>query len=114
MKVERCVNLGESSKIKKGKKVAEALPDLVPTHQVNPKKQDTNKVPEDPEFAEFREIHSHNQKDKIWDNDGIDGTVQKPVSNEDVGESNEESVMEKIAHKKDLSDLEVCSVTVIF
>jgi hypothetical protein len=74
---------------------------------VNPVKEDTNKIPEDPEFAEFREIHSHNQKDKIWDNDGIDGSVQKPISNEDASDAKEENLIETIAHKKDLSDLEV-------
>jgi hypothetical protein len=68
-------------------------------------KQDKNKTPEDPEFAEFREIHSHNQRDKIWDNDGIDGSVQKPIIN--ATDANEENLEEKISLKKDLSDLEV-------
>ena len=58
----------------------------------------------DPEFAEFLEIHSKRQKDKtIWDNDGIDGSAPKPVaSEEDEGDDEE-----KVAHKKELSDLEV-------
>ena len=80
---------------------------------MKPLKSDTNKTPEDPEFAEFREIHSHNQKDKIWDNDGIDGLVRKPGSKEDANDAVEENLVESNAHKKDLSDLEVCFVVAL-
>ncbi|XP_046463515.1 probable RNA-binding protein 19 isoform X3 [Daphnia pulex] len=113
IQVERCVNLGESSKMKKGKRAPEAIPAPLLTQKVNPVKEDTNKTPEDPEFAEFREIHSHNQKDKIWDNDGIDGSVQKPISSEDASDAKEENLIETIAHKKDLSDLEYLKSKVV-
>jgi hypothetical protein len=46
--------------MKTGKKKAlEAIPVQLLTQRVNPVKGDTNKTPVDPEFAEFREIHSH-------------------------------------------------------
>ncbi len=53
-KVEMC-NLGESSK---RKKAPEATPVPLLSQKVKPVKENTNKTPEDPEFAEFREIHS--------------------------------------------------------
>nr|CAH0113144.1 unnamed protein product [Daphnia galeata] len=113
IQVERCVNLGESSKIKKGKKVPEAIPAPLPIQKEKPAKQNTIKTPEDPEFAEFREIHSHNQKDKIWDNDGIDGSQPNPALNEDASDEKDENLVEKIAHKKDLSDLEYLKSKVV-
>lgn len=69
----------------------------------------TSNLPEDPEFAEFREIHAHGRKDNIWDNDGTDGSVTKPVPVQSGNDENEEGeATDKIAHKKELSDLEVC------
>ena len=58
---------------------------------------------DDPEFAEFLEVHSKRQKDKsIWDNDGIDGSTIKTTSAPD-----EEEPATTIAHNKELTDLQV-------
>lgn len=73
-------------------------------------KSKENKTPKkkdeiDPEFAEFLEIHSKKQSAKaIWDNDGIDGLAPKSA-----GESTAPNDVQddKVAHKKELSDLEV-------
>ncbi|XP_057365562.1 probable RNA-binding protein 19 [Daphnia carinata] len=115
IQVERCVNLGESTKERKGKKATEVFPASMPIKNVKPaKKQDTNSLPEDPEFAEFREIHSRGQTDKIWDNDGIDGSATKPIPTNNGSDTNEEAdVTDKIAHKKELSDLEYLKSKVV-
>lgn len=115
IQVERCVNLGESTKGKKENKTTEVFPSPVPVKNVKPtKKQDTSNIPEDPEFAEFREIHSRGQKDKIWDNDGIDGSVTKPISTKNGSDADEEAELtDKIAHKKELSDLEYLKSKVV-
>ncbi len=90
--------------MKKGKNAQNAVPITpLPKKEKSKKKEDTTKEPDDPEFAEFKEIHSRRQKD-IWDNDGIDGSAIKPTLEKD---ENEDSLVDKIAHKKDLSDLEV-------
>lgn len=88
------------------KKGHQQIPSLPPS-ELKPKKDKSvkkDKEPVDPEFAEFLEVHSKRQEDKgIWDNDGIDGSTpaqadtKSPVPNEE----------DKVAHKKNMSDLEV-------
>ena len=105
--VERCVNLGESAQLKRGKKIPP--PPSLPPKKEKPK-DDQNKTqkPEDPEFAEFVEIHSRSNKDKIWDNDDIDG-YSKPLkpNKSKTEEENQLDLEDKLAHKKEISDLEV-------
>lgn len=105
--VERCVNLGESAHLKRGKKIPP--PPSLPPKKEKPK-DDQNKTqkPEDPEFAEFVEIHSKSNKDKIWDNDDIDG-YSKPLkpNKSKTEEENQLDLEDKLAHKKEISDLEV-------
>lgn len=109
LKVERCVNLGDSAKLKKSHESKQAPPAVAAAETQKSKVKGPKKKEDvtDPEFAEFLEVHSKKQKDKaIWDNDGIDGSALKPVATPSADESAEEQG-DKVAHKKDLSDLEV-------
>lgn len=94
--------------MKKGKKVPIPAPSIVAKEEKPKKKEKVSKKTEDPEFAEFKEIHSRSQKDMIWDNDGIDGSTPRvPAVNKSDNESDTEDPENKVAHKKEISDLEV-------
>ena len=102
------MNLGDSVKMKKGKVVPKPVAVTTTPKKDKSNKKDDIQKPDDPEFAEFLEIHSHKQKDMIWDNDGIDGSAIKSSTSKNDDLNND--LEDKIAHKKDLSDLEVCLV----
>lgn len=97
------MTLGESATMKKGHQKIPAIPSFEQETKKDISKK-KEKEPVDPEFAEFLEVHSKRQEDKgIWDNDGIDGSAPVQADNK----SPEPTEEDKVAHKKNLSDLEV-------
>ena len=114
LKVERCVNLGDSKRRPNANKTLPNITESKPSTKPKPSTDADEEI--DPEFSEFLEIHSNRQKDKsIWDNDGIDGdlskNIKKKTTENDV--ASEDDVEDNIAHNPDLSDLEVMYLIII-
>ena len=114
LQVARCATLGESVKHQKGIKqnkgpnVEESQAKLNP---INEKRKEENL---DPEFKEFLEVHSKKPSEKnIWSNDAVDGEYKNPIDKDYEDDDEQEEKVEpssedKVAHKKSLSDLDVC------
>lgn len=100
LKVQKCVNLGELKRGKKGQ-----APEL-PKATLEKKSEPASEV--DPEFSEFLKVHSKNQAEKnIWSNDTLGLAVDNRSSIVPAAENEEPEGKSKEAHKKELSDLEV-------
>merc|ERR1712071_374997 len=111
IQVERCVNLGDR---KKRPKVSKTLPEATDKKSKKKEKNTDEKAENDPEFAEFLEIHSNRQKDKsIWDNDGIDGNLSKTVKKDKIEEEAIEDVEIGEAQDTNLTDLEYLKSKVV-
>ena len=106
------MNLGDR---KKRPKVSKTLPEATDKKSKKKEKNTDEKAENDPEFAEFLEIHSNRQKDKsIWDNDGIDGNLSKTVKKDKIEEEAIEDVEIGEAQDTNLTDLEVTEQIFIF
>lgn len=105
-KVERCLNLGDSTKHRDGNKTLTAVPKVL-TNEKEMKEKAPGESPEDPEFEEFRKIHSKGIADKIWDNDVSAGLPNGKLLQSEHSGSDGTQLENNIAHKKDLSDFEV-------
>lgn len=113
MQVERCVSLGENTKSQKASKQTKPLDLEEKADKTKVKKENKKEENLDPEFKEFLEVHSKKQAEKnVWSNDAVDGAVANSLSKDQDENDNEqenptENGEDKVAHKKELSDLDV-------